>query len=152
MPPKKRKTTHVPVKLSINLKRKGKVENNEINLFPNSADSNISNCETSTSKSDLENPDIPPIDISRNLEPKANQYYDQRRKEIGAWQDQRAQMLQSLLERGAPTTNDCVICKSKCSSPIRCLECSSTYTACVACALKDHELRPLHSLEIWKVC
>ena len=153
MPPQIRRTTHVPVTLSINSKRRGKVQNENIDLLSNSANSTVSNCETPSSQFDLNVPEIqqPPCDTSSNSEQKTNHYYDNRKKEISAWQDLRAHITQSMLEREAPITDTCVICKSMCSPAIRCLECSSTYTACVSCALEDHAQRPLHSIEIWKV-
>ena len=155
MPPPKRKTTHVQVTVAINSKRRGKVEQSSVNLFSNSVGStalSIENPSTSTFISNNPEYQHPQNDTSTQSQPKNGTYYDQRKKEIGAWQSERPRIIQCLLERQVPITYVCAICKEKCGSPVRCFQCSTTYTACLHCAIQDHILRPLHSLEIWNVC
>ena len=155
MPPPKRKLTHVPVTLSINSKRRGKVEQKHINLFSEQNDATTSNREIpSTSTFDSNDVELqqPHSAAQNQTETKNKIYYDQRKKEIGAWQNERPGIITSLLERQAPICNVCSMCKKACESVVRCSQCSSTYVACLSCALQDHKLRPLHQLEMWNVC
>ena len=150
MPPK-RKPTHVPLTISINSKKRGKVQKNKITIAENSNKPDFVELSASTESSSL------PSNISvqtiqeENVPSSQNTYYDKKQKEIFAWQEFRELAVQCLFERQAPTSRVCMICKAVCNSPVRCLQCSSTYTTCVSCALNDHKLRPLHKLEIWSV-
>ena len=149
MPPK-RKPTHVPLSISINSKKRGKVQNNTIIITESSNKPNFAELSASTESCIPSNFSVQSIQ-EENVSSSQNTYYDKKQKEILAWQEFRELAVQCLFERQAPTSRVCMICKAVCYSPVRCLQCSSIYTTCVSCALTDHNLRPLHKLEIWTV-
>ena len=154
MPPPKRKPTHLKPSIPVNSKKRGKVETNKVYLTDKSTDNHHPHSHHSTSTFSSDAPTIPSIECAppHNTAPKPNIYYDKRKKEVDAWQSLRSLAVDGLLERSAPVSQICIICQNYCESPIRCLQCSTTYVACESCAIKDHEARPLHSLDIWQVC
>ena len=154
MPKPKKKPTHLKPTIPVNSKKRGKIETNKVYLTEtptNNEPPNIHQPSTSTFSS--VEPTFPTMDFESKSQtiPPPNVYYDKRKKEVDAWQTLRPLAVDGLLQRNAPILAKCIIFQQMCESPIRCLECSTTYIACEQCALKDHEIRPLHSLDIWQV-
>ena len=147
----KRKSTHIQLKLSINSKRRGKVKQDEIDI----SDRTNGSIEQQTGGDGGAAPSFIPVNYeSQGTTTSASttkSYYEKKKQEINVWQKFRESALQCLFERHAPQSRECLICKEIFESPVRCLQCSSTYTTCLSCAVKDHQLRPLHRLEIWMV-
>ena len=154
MPPPKRKPKHIKPAIPVNSKKRGKVEINNLYLAENSIDDMQSNIQPSTSSS---NSDVPTaiatdFDTNNSAKPQSNIYYDRKQKEVHAWENLRPVVVDGLLEGHAPISRKCIVCKENSDAPVRCKQCSTTYIACGNCALKDHEIRPFHCLEIWQVC
>ena len=181
MPHPKRKSTHFKPAIPVNSKKRGKVETNKLYLTENSKEVIQSHIQSSTSTSnsdvptftvsnldidttqshiqpststlncDVPTPTVPNSDTNSSTKPQSNIYYERKQKEVGAWENLRPVAVDGLLEGHAPISRKCIICREYSDAPIRCKQCSTTYIACGICALKDHEIRPFHSLEIWQV-
>ena len=154
MPQPKNKPTHIKPSIQVNSKKRGKVETNKVYLTDTSTGNGTSQIHPSTSTFDSDAPILQAsnFESSNPTNQNSQMYYDKKRKEVDAWYNLRPRAVDCLLERHAPISRKCIFCQEFCESPIRCLQCSTTYIACDNCAVKDHKTRPLHSLEIWQVC
>ena len=153
MPQPKRKPTHIKPAIPINSKKRGRVETNKLYLTEGSTDDAQSNIQpsSSTSYSDVPTPTVMDFDTNNLTKPESNIYYARKQKEVDAWSKLRPIAVDGLLEGHAPISQKCIVCHEYSDAPVRCMQCSTMYIACCKCALKDHDIRPFHSLEIWQV-
>ena len=154
MPQPKRKPTHIKPAVTVNSKKRGKVETTNFYITENSMDDAYSNTQpsSSTSNSDVPTPTVTDLDTDNLTKQQSNIYYDRKQKEVDAWAKLRSVAVDGLLEGYAPISQKCIVCQEYSDAPVRCIQCSTTYIACGNCARKDHQTRPFHYLEIWQVC
>jgi len=79
-------------------------------------------------------------------------YQVSKRCTVERWASLRRPLLEAAWDRSCPTTFCCRICKKPQLTVVRCVACDPQYVCCESCAITDHQLRPLHALEVWRVC
>ena len=79
-----------------------------------------------------------------------SKYYCGKQVEVENWVKSRIKLHAAARKAEVPTFS-CTICNRYDSEICRCSDCGPSFIACKDCMLKEHEHRPLHSIENWKV-
>jgi len=81
-----------------------------------------------------------------------SQYAVAKQQNVENWVCLRRPILEAAWDSVCPTTENCTVCKEARIELVRCVTCGPQYFCCQTCIVACHELQPLHSLEIWRVC
>jgi len=88
-------------------------------------------------------------DIS--VEPEMSQYYKNKLAEVEQWRPIRDTIQKAASDTASPACTTCQLCMNTAALLLKCYNCGVFYFGCEVCVVNDHQHRPLHLLEMWKV-